>query len=187
MLIRPSATSARAIYQVLTAGSFPRLIRPSACGALRLARPVSSARPTDPVWRLQGAVLGVAWLPQAHGSPRANPVTKRYGLVGNGRGTGRGMGVVSTACTRGVAAPRPAICAGRVLVAAAPESSLRCSQVVMTCRASTAGKDGLPRRGRLGPHAAAQSRAAVPRAAVPRAAVPPLAPSRSLTGWSCRS
>jgi hypothetical protein len=33
--------------------------------------------------------------------------------------------------------------------------------------ASRAGKDGLPRRGRLGPHAAAQSLAAVPRAAVP--------------------
>src|SRR5580658_4421134 len=33
--------------------------------------------------------------------------------------------------------------------------------------ASRTGKDGPPRRGRLGPHAAAQSRAAVPRAAVP--------------------
>ena len=45
--------------------------------------------------------------------------------------------------------------------------------------ASRAGKDGLPRRGQLGPQAAAQRaavpRAAVPRAAVPRAAVPPLA------------
>ena len=184
MLIRPSATSARAIYQVLTAGSFPRLIRPSACGALRLARPVSSARPTDPVWRLQGAVLGVAWLPQAHGSPRANPVTKRYGLVGNGRGTG----VVSTACTRGVAGTETGyLCRQSARGGGAGVVPALFSQVVMTCRASTAGKDGLPRRGRLGPHAAAQSRAAVPRAAVPRAAVPPLAPSRSLTGWSCRS
>jgi len=46
--------------------------------------------------------------------------------------------------------------------------------------ASRAGKDGLPRRGWLGPQAAARSRAAVPqaamlRAAVPRAAVPPVA------------
>lgn len=32
-------------------------------------------------------------------SPTANPVTKRYGLIGNGRGTGRGTGAVNAACT----------------------------------------------------------------------------------------
>ena len=44
--------------------------------------------------------------------------------------------------------------------------------------ASRAGKDGLPRRGQLGPQAAAQ-RAAVPRAAVPRAAMPRAAMPRA--------
>jgi hypothetical protein len=70
---------------------------------------VRSALPTDSGWRLQGAVLGAAWLPQARGSPRANPVTKRYGLAGNGRGTG----VVSTACTQGIASAEAYFRSGR--------------------------------------------------------------------------
>ena len=35
-------------------------------------------------------------------SPSANPVTKRYGLAGKGRGTDRGTEAMSTVCYQGV-------------------------------------------------------------------------------------
>jgi hypothetical protein len=41
--------------------------------AARSTGSVRSALPTDPVWRLQGAVLGAAGLPQTHGESVSQP------------------------------------------------------------------------------------------------------------------